>query len=228
MNPGFLLPTGIRNDVFFDEMPTEVRDFLGFGFSKLASLPKTSLADIASQVSTWLDPVELEPEIDILARQFDIGRHDMTAIISAVSLLTSACFAGPRAMPFQTFVAKATTSGILKDSTATAIQAFGDELLSPHSEALSDALARANASTNIVPSFQHLATTVDLRVVAVYAERVVTAPVVMAMLRTDVEDQELLFQMTPRDVGELLRQLQELSDRLSRSKKATTHFPPRD
>lgn len=140
MNLGFLLPTGIRNDVFFDEMPTEVREFLGFGFSKLATLPKTSLADIASQVSTWLDPVELEPEIDLLARKFDIGRHDMTAIISAVSLLTSARFAGPRPMPFQTFVAKATSSGILEASNATAIQAFGDELLSPHSAALSRAI----------------------------------------------------------------------------------------
>ncbi len=228
MNPGFLVPTGIRHDVFLDEMPTEAREFLEFGFSRLATLPKTSLADIASQLSTWLDPAELAPEIDTLARRFDIGRQDMTAIMSAVSLLTSACFAGPRPMPIQAFVDNATSSGILRDSTATAIQAFGDELLSPHSEALSDALARSNSSTNIVPSFQHLVTTVDLRVVAVYDERVVTTPVVMAMLRTDVEDQELLFQMTPRDVGELLRQLQELSDRLSRSKKATTHFPPRD
>ena len=228
MSLGLLVPTSVRSDVFFEQMPTNVREYLGTGFSKLAKLPQASLTGVASQVNGWLDPVEPGPEIDSLARKFKVGHPDMAAIIGAVSLLASACFGGPSPMPLDTFVAKAKKAGILRASDAAEIQVFGDEFLTPHRLALFDALARENSSTNIVPSFQHLATAVDLRVVAVNDERVVTVPVVIATLQTDVGDKELLFQMTPRDVDQLLRQLQELSEQLSRSKTATIHLAPQE
>ena len=228
MSQAFLLPTGIRTDAFFDDMPSEVREFLKYGFSKLATLPKPTLEEIASQVNRWIDPVEPQPAIDtIAARDFEVGLQDMTAIMSAVSLLTSARFEDLSPIPFETFVTNATDSGILNASNVEAIQAFGD-FLNIHRSALSVALARASSSTHVLPSFQHLSTAIGLRVVAVSDERVVTMPVVMATLRTDVEGQELLFQMTPRELGQLLQQLQELSEQLPRYKDATTRPAPRN
>lgn len=224
MSLGFVMPPDIHRDAFFDSMPKEVREFLGSGFSQLAMLPKASLTSVASQVSRWLDPAEPEPEVDILARQFRVESLEMSAIMSAVTFLASALFAGPSPMEVQTFVDKATNAGILKQGDAAAIQTFGDTDLSTHGSLLSDALLRASLSTRIVPSFQQLATAVDLRVVAVGGERVVAVPVVIATLSTDVSDQELLFQMTARDVGQLVQQLQKLTKQLTRSKGATIHL----
>lgn len=217
----FLLPPGIQREAFFDTMPEDVREFLRSGFSELAILPEASLASIADQVSRWIDPVEPEPAIDILAREFKVGRRNMSAMISALTLLVSARFAGPNPMDLDAFVTKAIDANILKQDDAEVVLAFGRTQLAAQSSALSDALVRANWSTHIVPSFEHLATVVDLRVVAINDERVVTAPVVIATLRTDVSDQELLFQMTPRDVGQLVEQLQKLTEQLARSKGAT-------
>lgn len=228
MNRIFSLPAGVPSDAFFDGMPQEAREFLAAGFSTLANLPTASSQDIASQASRWLDPQEPEPEIGALADRFGVGRDDMTRIISAVSLLASAQFAEPSAMGFDAFVSQATNAGILTASSAASIQAFSETLFGLHRVAVSFALARAHSSTRVVPSFRYLATAVDLRVAAIDDERLVTAPVVMATLRTDVEGQEQIFQMTPRDVGQLARQLQDLAEELSRFKNATTRLAPKE
>ena len=208
-------------------MPIEVREFLGPGFSQLARLPRASLKSIASQVSQWLDPAEPEPEVYVLARKFSVEISEMTAIMSAVTFLASALFSRPSPMELRKFVARATKAGILKRDDAAAIRTFGETHLAIHDSLLSDALVRVNSSTKIVPSFQHLATAVDLRVVAVNGARVVTVRVVIATLSTDVSDQELLFQMTPRDVGQLVQQLKSLTEELARSKGATIQLAPR-
>jgi hypothetical protein len=208
-------------------MPKEVREVLESGFSQLATLPKKSLKSVASQVTRWLDPSEPEPEIDVLARGFGVAVPTMSRIVAAVTFQASALFAGPKPMPLSTFVSKATSAGVLKEGYATAIEKFVKIYLIPRRSALVEALARANASSRQVPSFQNLVTTIDLRVVRVTDQRVVTTPIVIATMRTDVQDQELLFQMTPRDVGGLVQQLTDVTKRLARCKGMTTQLASR-
>lgn len=219
---------GAPNDAFFDGMPQDVREFLAAGFSELARLPPESREGIASHASKWLDPREPEPEISALADGFGIGRNDMHAIISAVSLLASALSVRPSQTAFDTFLAQAKNARILTESNTDSIRAFHDALFGRHRLAVSFSLLRAHSSTNIVPSFQFLATAVDLRVASVEDDRPIITPVVMASLRTDVDGQEQIFQMTPRDVSGLVRQLQKLSENLSRLKNATTRLVPRE
>ena len=222
------LPLGAPNDAFFDGMPQDVREFLAVGFSELARLAPESRERIASHASKWIDPREPEPEISALADRFEIGRNDMNAIISAVSLLASALFLRPSQTAFDTFVAQAKNAGILTASSTDSIRAFHNALFGHHRLAVSISLLRAHSSTNIVPSFQFLTTAVDLRVASVDDDRAIITPVVMASLSTDVDGQEQVFQMTPRDVSGLVRQLQELSQNLSRLKNATTRLVPRE
>ena len=209
-------------DAFFDNMPAEAREFLEPGFSQLAVFSAQSLKSIASYAARWLDPRETAPDIDSLAREFEVNALAMNAVMAAVTIQASALFAARRPTPSDKFIERATEVGIIRDEHASAVQTFGTKYLTPRSAEFRDALARANASTHIVPSFQSLTTTIDLRVAAIDAQGVVTMPMILAMLRTDVGDQELVFQMTPRDVGQLLQQLKKLEVRLGRLKGTKT------
>ena len=221
MNIQFTVPATAFDDTFFEDMPTEVRAFLASGFSQLVTLPPESLKSLAGQVITWLDPSEPAPDIGTVAREFDVDVSTMKVIMAAVTLQASALFAVRHPMPLSTFITKALNAGFLKQEFAPAAKAFYKEHLDPHRAALFDALARAHSSTLIVPSFRSLATTIDLRVATANDQRALTMPIVIATLRTDIEDQELLFQMTPRDVGQLLRQLETLTKRLTHTKSMT-------
>ena len=221
------VPPNAPSDAFFRGMPAEVRDFLKSGFSQLATFPPRSLANIASRVNRWLDPAEPAPEIDALARKFKVDQPTMSAIVAAVTFQASALSAGIHPGPLEVFVTKATDAGILKREYAPKIQEFGDKYLVPRSAALSDALACANSSTDIIPSFLELETTIELRVAAFDDQRIVTVPIVIAALRTDVRDQKLIFQMTPRDVGQLLQKLEAITKKLDRSKVVKTQLVSR-
>ena len=222
MNPQFTLPTAVPGDAFFDDMPPELREILESGFSQLVTLPPESLKSIVSQAIRCFDPTEPAPEVGTLARESKVDAPTMNAIMAAVTLQASALFAARHSMPLHAFVTKAINIGVLKKDYAPTVQAFGNEYLEPRSAAIRDALARANSSVRIVPSFQSLDTTIDLRIADVNDERVVTMPVVIATLQTDVSDRELLFQMTPRDVGQLLRKLEAVTKQLTRLKGMTT------
>ena len=222
MSPQLTLPTAVPGDAFFDDMPPEVIEFLESGFSQLVPLPPESLKSIVSQAIRWFDPTEPAPEVGTLARESKVDAPTMNAIMAAVTFQASALFAARHSMPLHAFVTKAINTGVLKKDYAPTVQAFGNEYLEPRSAAIRDALARANSSVRIVPSFQSLDTTIDLRIADVTDERVVTMPVVIATLRTDVSDRELLFQMTPRDVGQLLRRLEAVTKQLTRLKGMTT------
>lgn len=224
MSIRFSLPQSrsASSDVFFRNMPAEVREFLKAGFAQLETFSQDSLEKIARQASGWLDPAESVPEIEAIAREFKVDGLTMSKVVAAVTLQASALFAGINPMPLKVFVSEVTNRGILKEDHAPTILAFGKQHLNPRSSAFFEALARANSSTDIVPSFQDLNTTIDLRVAAVTEERVVTVPIVVATMRTDVQDQRLVFQMTPRDVGQLLQELGDLAKLLDRFKGATT------
>ena len=217
----FAVPATAFDDAFFDDMPTEVRAFLASGFSQLVTLPPESLKSLADQVIRSLDPSEPAPEIGTVARELDVDVSTMQAIMAAGTLQASALFGALHPMSLSTFVTKAISARVMEQEYAPAVQAFYKEHLDPYRAALYDALARAYSSTLIVPSFRSLATTIDLRVAHTNDERAVTIPIVIATLRTDIEDQELLFQMTPRDVGQLLKRLETLKKQLTRSKSMT-------
>ena len=222
MSPQFTLPTAVPDDAFFDDMPPELREILESGFSQLVTLPPESLKNIVSQAIRWFDPTEPAPEVGTLARESKVDAPTMKAIMVAVTFQASQLFAARHSMPLHAFVTKAINTGVLKKDYAQTVEAFGNEYLEPRSAAIRDALARANSSVRIVPSFQSLDTTIDLRIADVNDERVVTMPVVIATLQTDVSDRELLFQMTPRDVGQLLRKLEAVTKQLTRLKGMTT------
>ena len=209
-------------DALFDNMPAEAREFLEPGFSQLAVFSPQSLKSIASYAAIWLDPRETAPDVDSLAREFEVNALAMNAVMAAVSVQASALFAARRPTPLDKFIERAIEVGLIRDEHGSAIQAFGTKYLTPRRAEFRDALARANVSTHIVPSFQGLITTIDLRVADTDAQYVLTTPMILAMLRTDVGDQELVFQMTPRDVGQLLQQLKQLDARLGRLKGTKT------
>ena len=82
---------------------------------------------------------------------------------------------------------------------------------------LGTSFVRSQASLHVVPSFDGFDATVDVRVVKLDDGNVVTTPMVLAVLRTDVSDQRLVFQLTRRDVGVLIEQLKTLDEQLVES-----------
>ena len=212
----------VPGDLLFENMPSEVGDFLAMGYSHLATLPATALEAIASRVNRWLDPTYPEPDVAALAADLDGGVDIMSAVRAAVVFQAAATLARVRPIPLDTFIAKAMHAGALKEEHIAAVEDFGNKCLTPHDAAIGDALTRANSSTHVVPSFHSFDATIDLRVAAVDEPRVVTMPVAIASLQTDDPDRSLLFQMTARDVDQLLQELKTVKARLASCRDMVT------
>lgn len=147
----------------FEKMPSEVREFLKVGYSHLAAIPVASLDVIANRVREWLDPACAEPDVNVLARNLGVDVETVGSLKVAVMLQTTAM----RSMSLETFVTRAMNAGALKKEHAVAVKRFGDEYLNKHHMEIGDAIARAQASTHIVPSFRSIDATIDLRVATV-------------------------------------------------------------
>ena len=205
----------------FENMPPEVREFLKVGYSHLAAIPVASLDVLANRVEEWLDPACAEPDVASLARDLGVDVETIESLKTAVMLQTTAIFSGVRSMPLETFVTKAINAGALKEEHAAAVKHFGDEHLNKHHADIGDAMARAQSSTHIVPSFRGIDATIDLRVATVREHRVVTMPMAIIGLQTDVPDRNLIFQMTARDIDQLLRQLKTIEEQLAYARNMT-------
>lgn len=205
----------------FGDMPPAVREFLATGFSHLAALSSESLGTIAQQVSRWLDP-QFAQDYDTIASSLEADIEVVSALVPATTLLASALFSKARPLSVEKFVASAVEAHVLEREHVDAVRAFAETSLEAHRGRISDALARANSSIRIVPSYQSFETTIDLRVAAVDDRHVVTMPMVIVALTTDVQDKQLVFQMTPRDVDELRQQLSTLAERLAHCERMRT------
>ena len=199
-------------DTPFSEIPSGVREALAKGFSHLAELPTASLYVLAGQVSRWIDPqysrsasVALDPPVE--AEILDL-------IVPAVAFQATAIFSPVRQIPLDAFVAEAISAGIVHQEHAGAVHAFGDNHLGARSEEIEDALTRSYSSTQVIPSFQGIQAVVDLRVTSTSKSRTVVMPMAVVVLLTDIEDKQLVFQMTARDVQKLQKRLDVLSKQL--------------
>ena len=214
MDAPFSVPVA-PSDAVFESVPPPVRAVLASGFSSLAGLTGDSLDKVADQVSLWLDPTTAAPKNEDIARDLDIEASAAHAILMAAMFQASALFGGMNAVSVDAFVAKAVSADILHEQQSDAIRSFGKDRLDTRRTTIQRALARSYSSVHIMPSFQSLDATIDLRVATVDGGRPVLMPMAIAALRTDVRDRELVFQMTPRDVEQLVQQLRVLADRLA-------------
>ena len=225
MSVNFRVPADTT--VPFGDMPPAVREFLATGFSHLAALSSASLSRIAQQASTWLDP-QYAPDYDTIASDLETSREVVNALIPATTLLASALFSKARPLSAERFVASAAEAHVLEREHMDAVRTFAETSLEAYRARLCDALARANSSVRIVPSYQGFETTIDLRVAAVDDDHVVTMPMAIVVLTTDIQDKHVVFQMTPRDVEELRQQLATLATKLARCGNMKTALDTND
>ena len=216
-----LPPSAVANP--FDEIPLPVRDFLATGFSNLAALPAASLETLAGRVSQWLDPQYPHPKTADIAHDLKVEVSIVDSIVPAVAFQATTLFASVDPIPLDSFVAKATAAGILKEQHLPAVRTLGEKYRLHHEE-IRDALVRAQSSTHTLPSFANFDATIDLRLARVESQRVVAVPIAMALLQTDVKDEQLIFQMTLRDVDQLQQKLKALAQKLAESNHMTVRL----
>ena len=196
----------------FDDLPPEVGEALHEGFSHIADLSPASLKLLASEVSRWVDLGHVRPTPIVLDPPVEAETLDLMA--SAAAFQATALFSPVRRMSTEDFVAGAVRAGIVGKEHAEAVSRFGSAYLNAHKEDIENALGRSYASTQIIPSLSGIQALVDLRLVGTRGSRAIATPVVIMGLTTDVEGERLIFQMTPRDVNSLLKQLKGVSRRL--------------
>ena len=191
-------------------MPPPVRPFLSKGFSQLAELPPVALDAIAGSVSRWLDPRYPPPKTATVAGDLGVDDSRVNSVIGAVTFQATMLFSSIPPMPADVFVSEAVDATVLEAQHAAAVQAFADDRLYPCRSAIHDALVRAQSSTRVVSSFESFEVAVDFRMANDADSRLLLMPMAVAVLRTDVADQHLVFQMTPRDAHQLRERLESL------------------
>ena len=222
MTAQLTVPADRPSDAFFSSIPPEATETLASGFSQLSGLTADQLEALVSYVITWLDPSELAPEMEALATKCKVVPSDMTAMAAAATIQASALFTAKPPMQPGVFIEEAVNAEVLPADQASAVQDFGVHHLEPRREAFRAAFARARSSTEIVPCYTGLGATVELRIADLDEEHFVTLPTAVALLRTDISDEKLVFQMTRRDVRHLIERLESLDEQLALAKNTKT------
>ena len=222
MSPQLTVPADRPSDHFFSKIPPQAAESLTSGFSQLHGLTPDQLEALVSYVIAWLDPSELLPDMGVLATTCQAEPSEMTAMAAAATFQASAMFTAKPPMQPRTFVEKATHAGVLPTDHASTIADFGANHLEPSRDAFQAAFARGRSSIQVIPCFTGLSATIDLRIVDLGRNRFVTLPTAVALLTTDVDDEKLVFQMTRRDVKQLMDRLKSLDEQLALAKDTRT------
>ena len=176
------------------------RDIAKRGFAALAGYEDAVLAAVAGNMPSSLDP-SAPPQSDLeasTAMQVPLG--DMRSLSMSLGMLSSALYApdAPFAGEPDSYFDMAFRGDFMREEDRERVARFVEQHVAPHATAITTAMVRDRAADAIIPRYSDVGFTSEIRLVE-FAGSVTPLPVSMVYVRTDVNDQYLVFQMTLRD-----------------------------
>jgi hypothetical protein len=212
----FRVRTGEDLDVVFRDIPPEVKIFLKRGFTLLTTIPQEKYSDLIATAAANLDASHLAPKLTAeIASSLSITGTDAVALLALASLIVSVL--AQRQDTPEDFVEAARKAGILEPGAVQASLGFA-RLVQTDRGPLALTIERARIGVAVLPSFQQLTTTTDVRLGFKKGRSDLAVPVVIAALATD-STKNLWFQLTKGQLEQLIARLQEAKGELEAAER---------
>ena len=207
----FRLPdsaTPIRESL--SDTPAPVRDYIRRGFHDLAGMPAESQSNliglILSRPAGFSDSAFAE-----IATQMGVDAESLGAAASGLSLFAAYLAERPdtAAELADGFIA----AGLVDELHRPLLVSLA-ERLAPERERLSRNFDQQVMGREVLPSFQSITTTVDVRLRFVDDAVSLAVPMAMVYLATDDANSRMFFQLTKGDVSYLIAELEAVKTRM--------------
>ena len=162
-----------------------------------------------------IDPSYPLASADEAADGMKVPANLLVPITRAMTLLVSALYSPRPALTIDHFLEEAVQRGFMDNDDRSAVAAFFARHLDAHGKAISAAIHRDRASVFVAPAFSGFQATTDVRFVD-GADGLVALPISLVTIQTDVEGEDLVFQMTLRDAAYIRKRLDSVIRRLGK------------
>ena len=194
------------------EFPEDQVAALLAGFEGLSGLSPAVVEQVVDHVVVLLDPAEIPPDPNGLARRCEVDTLTANQIVAATMFLASALFLTKPPMAISRFIDAARNSKILGSADPSRIESVATDQLGPRQKQLGEINARVDSLFGVLPAFGSLNATINVRL-GRSTGRFVATPV--AIVKLVAESSELVFQMTRRDVESLRGHLEAIASGLT-------------
>ena len=193
------------------------------GFSLLARMPTGRLADLAGVAKKSIGVKY--PPFEKYASDLEVSPEDVMALLSAAGL-ASAILLSARVTSAEEFARIAVEEELAEEEHRAAISKFAQIVLD-QAGPWRDSLDRSRIASQIIPAFALLNTTIDVRLQIEEGQVQAAVPVAILYLGTDVDEEEIIFQATKKEIEYILEQLQDLKDQLQTTEEWIAPRSPR-
>jgi len=214
------VPPGMDLPAAFSDIPAPVKTLLKRGFAGMAQLSAAGIDQIIPLVTQAVGGGQPRISADLAAR-VGLGEDATESVLSAASLMASVLIIG--GISTEALLSALSKEGILEEPIRLAVAAFADRL-ALNREELGAQHKRYELANETFPSLRKFSASIDLRV-GFDADKVAfVVPVILAHLRTDAAHEEVWFQMTKEQLGELLNQFEGLRKRLEEAERSALNI----
>ena len=202
----FRVATGGSVTELFADAPKAVLVFMKRGFRLLSTLGSEHYGKLIRTAGANLQSGHLAGQVvPELASAINTTKDDSLALLAVASLVVSV-FTQRTETPDQ-FVKAAEEAGVLEAEAVPAVLAFCKTVLDDR-DTLAVTVERARIGIEVLPSFEGLSATTDVRLGFKDGRVDLAVPVVVALLRTD-SSKNLWFQLTKEQLQMLISKLQD-------------------
>jgi hypothetical protein len=186
----------------FAEMPVGFRSFLNRGFADLASLPFEKIERLSKVLADGVEQVD-DGAATECARLLGVPTQEVSKITAALSLMIAFT---TRRTDVEAVLQQGAQAGVISPEDVPALIDVAGRLAEKKSE-YKEALEIVSLAKEVAPSFERLSLATEVRVSFENDAPVRSVPLILCRLKTDLDGEDLLFQMRRKDVVQVVEQL---------------------
>jgi hypothetical protein len=212
----FRVATSANIAEVFADAPKSVLGFFKRGFRLLSTIGPEHYRRLIRTAAENLETGHLPGQTaSQLAPAMKLSENEAISLLGTASFIVSV-FTQRSEIP-EDFIKSAEDAGVLEQQDIPAMRGFCEAVLSERDN-LTVTVERARLGAQVLPSFEGLSITTDVRL-GFKDDRVDLAiPVVVALLRTD-SSKNLWFQLTKEQLSELISRLQVAMGNLEKAER---------
>ena len=204
----------------FDALDDHEQESIRLGLEQLADLAEGERSQIVKHAITYLDPAQLFPDIHGFSEKAGVDIRQTFASMVALSFLMRVLFVLSDTRSATSFTDDAKRKGLLSDESEAQLQHIIKDHILPLAQSVNDVFAKGASISSTLPLCPSFRSAIDMRVAMTDDDRHLMTPV--AVIRLSGEGlSDSVFQVTRRDVKQLMEELNELDERLASLARST-------
>ena len=213
----FHFPVGGNPTELFKEIPERPRKFLREGFDALARIfPQRSDVLLKLPVETFLP--ETQPDVTEFASSLHVPVSEARNVMGVMNFLALVATSPEAEVSPSAIVSAFVDSRLLDAGAKQPVEMILARFFNDRAK-IDATYRRASVADRLLPSLENFELDIDVRFDFEKQEIALAVPVVLARIDTDAPHEEIWFQMTKSQAETMLKDLQQVLDRIASVEK---------